>query len=103
MRMNGLHITIDDGATQKIGEHVEFVSWETIEKFTNAPIWPLHTKEEFRMELPPETAIHFIRAIYISLAKMRGYGRIAHLAKHAKKQRTRDKNMNKIIRMLKEE
>lgn len=101
--MNELYMTTDEGTTRKIGETMEFVPWEAIEKFTEAPICPLYTPGEFHMELPPETAIRFIRAIFISLAKMRGYGRIAHLAKHAKKQCTRDKNMKRICRMLKED
>lgn len=101
--MNELYMTTDDGATQKIGETMEFVPWEAIEKFTDAPICPFHTPAEFNMELPPAAAIRFIRAIFVSLAKMRGYGRLAHLAKYAKKQRTRDKNMKRIHRMLKED
>jgi hypothetical protein len=103
MIMNELYITTDDGTMQKIGETMEFVPLEAIEKFTDAPICSLHTPEEFNMELPPAAAIRFIRAIFISLAKMRGYGRLAHLAKHAKKQRTRDKNIKRIYRTLTED
>lgn len=87
-----------------VGEVAEGVVFDTVEDYSGAEIHQLATGAEatFTMNLTKQQLNNFLMEVY-GIRKMvldMVGGRIAHLARHGRKRKTRKKNVRRAIKML---
>lgn len=106
-----LYVSDPDGKLYPIGEVEENNFYEPVTDDTGAPIHETLTSSEatLTLTLTQEMVNAFIeqllnvRELVLDLVREEGYSRIAHLARHARKHRTRKKNLFRAYRILQRE
>jgi len=93
-----------DGEYEPLGKVTEGIVFETVEDYSGSAIHQLATEAEatFTLNLTKQQIDNFlvealgIKKMVLDLVG----GRVAHLARHGRKRKTRKKNVRKAIKML---
>ena len=93
-----------DGEYEPIGKSTGGIVFDTVEDYSGAVIHQLATEAEatFTLNLSKQQIDNFLMEVY-GIRKMvldLVGGRVAHLARHGRKHKTRKKNVRRAIRML---
>ena len=93
-----------DGEYEPLGKVTEGIVFEEVEDYSGAKILQLEKEAEatFTVKLTKQQIDNFLMAVFgirKMVLEMVG-GRVAHLARHGRKRKTRKKNVRRAIRML---
>lgn len=106
-----IYVGSPDGEQHPIGDVEETNFYEPVTDDAGVPIHKTLTSSEatFTLTLNQETVNAFIeqllnvRELVLDLVRDKGHSRIAHLARHARKHRTRKKNLFRAYHILEED
>lgn len=106
-----IYLDSTDGELHPIGEVEEMNFYEPVKDGAGVPIHETLTSSEatFTLTLTPEKVKAFIEQLLnvrervLDLVCDKGHSRIAYLARHARKHRTRKKNLFRAYRILQRE